>query len=78
MGGGKPFDSRDSTMDYFTSNTGGAEPATYKEINAELVRDCGLAKLWKEGYTYYYADIKHLGAEGSNGWKGICATMSMP
>lgn len=67
---GVPFDSQ-ATAGYYLSNGEDAQPATYKELNARLVQNCGKAKLWEEGKTYYYVDIQHLGEEASNGWKGI-------
>ncbi len=38
--------------------------------NAELAK-VEPAKIWKEGMTYYYADVKHLGTPGSVGEYGI-------
>jgi hypothetical protein len=29
------------------------------------------AKIWKDGMTYYYADVKHLGSAGTTGEYGI-------
>lgn len=68
---GITFDSETKTTEYYTSSEQNAQPATYKAINAQLVTDCGPAKVWQDGNTYYYVDIKHLGDEGSYGWKGI-------
>lgn len=42
--------------------------ATLAEINAELIK-LGPAKVWTNGYTYYYFDIAHLGE--SNGSLGV-------
>ena len=67
---GKAFDSEEVT-DYYIGKEEDAQPATYKEVNDRLLADCGCAKLWDEGYTYYYVDIRHLGEAQSNGWKGI-------
>ena len=36
--------------------------ATYAEVNSRLATNCGHAKLWQDGYTYYYMDIRHLGS----------------
>lgn len=38
--------------------------------NAELAK-IEPAKIWKDGMTYYYADVKHLGTPGSVGEYGI-------
>ena len=48
--------------DYYTSDEAGAAPASYQDINARLAEDCGQAKLWDQGYTYFYLDIRHLGS----------------
>ena len=37
-----------------------AAPATVEEINTSL-EGLGHAKVWTNGYTYYYVDIRHLG-----------------
>lgn len=58
---GEPFDS-DKLTDYYIGSAEDAEPVTYREINAQLAEDCGRAKLWQEGRTYYYVDIPHLGS----------------
>lgn len=51
-----------------------ADPATpaitLQEANAQL-KKAGHAKVWKEGMTYYYFDIKHLGAAGKPGEYGV-------
>lgn len=45
---------------YCIGNTEGAPAATEEAINEELVK-LGHAKVWTNGFTYYYFDIKHLG-----------------
>ena len=45
-----------------------AYATTIDEINAELIK-LGPAKVWTNGYTYYYFDIAHLGE--SNGSVGV-------
>ena len=66
----KPFDSQELT-DYYIGSDEDAQPATYAAVNSRLASDCGHAKLWLNGNTYYYADIRHLGgikaAAGSDG-----------
>ena len=45
--------------------------ASVEEINAELVK-AGRAKVWSEGYTYYYFDIRHLAtSEEAPGYYGV-------
>ena len=40
------------------------------EANKSLVA-LGHAKIWSEGYTYWYFDIRHLGVENSVGQYGV-------
>lgn len=50
---------------WYPSNADGqTTPLTKAKVNETLV-NLGSAKVWNEGYTYYYFDIKHLG--GKNG-----------
>lgn len=58
---GEPFNS-DKLTDYYIGNGEDARRATYAEVNERLAEDCGHAKLWLNGNTYYYADIRHLGS----------------
>lgn len=51
----------DALTDYYTGSGQDARRATYAEANSRLAEDCGHAKLWQDGYTYYYTDIRHLG-----------------
>lgn len=37
----------------------------------EQLKKAGPAKVWNEGRTYYYFDIKHLGADGQPGQYGV-------
>lgn len=45
---------------WYASNTEDAQPLTAQEANDQL-KGLGSAKIWKEGHTYYYFDIKHFG-----------------
>ena len=36
-----------------------------------VLKALGHAKIWKTGLTYYYFDIKHLGADGKSGQYGV-------
>lgn len=50
--------------------------ADHTDVNASAVntalKDLGHAKIWKDGYTYYYLDIRHLNqTEGAPGYKGV-------
>lgn len=45
---------------WYGSNATDATPLTAAEANNKL-KALGSAKVWKNGYTYYYFDIKHFG-----------------
>lgn len=46
-------------------------PSTsYATANSTLQK-LAPAKIWNSGYTYYFADINHLGAQGSPGYNGV-------
>lgn len=49
---------------WYTSNSNDpeAKPILASKAN-ELLKELGSAKIWKDGYTYYYFDIKHLGTK---------------
>lgn len=55
-----------------TTNWFSFDGATYTAVdaNAELAK-VEPAKVWKDGMTYYYADVKHLGSVGTTGEYGI-------
>ena len=55
-----------------TTNWYSFDGSTYTaiDINAELAK-LEPAKIWNDGMTYYYADIKHLGTKDSDGEYGI-------
>ena len=55
---------------YTYSNAGGYQPATREAINARLA-EVEPALLYKNGMTYYYTDIRHLGSEGSAAEYGV-------
>lgn len=52
------------------SNADNSAYATLAEINAELIK-LGPAKVWTNGYTYYYFDIAHLGTTEDYGDYGV-------
>ena len=55
-----------------TANWYSFDGATYTPVDANAVlATVEPAKIWKDGMTYYYADIKHLGSAGSVGEYGI-------
>ena len=62
-------DADDQTTEYYIGKTSN-NPATVKEVNDELER-MGHVKIWEKGYTYWYADIQHLGLDGSLGAVGV-------
>lgn len=41
----------------------GAEEAKAEDVNAALI-NLGGAKVWEDGYTYYYFEVSHLGSAG--------------
>lgn len=54
-------------MEFFADNAGAA-PLTADEVNAILC-DMPGAKIWRDGQTYYYTDIRHLHQNANNiGW----------
>ena len=44
---------------------------TTSKVNAYIRDKVIYVRIWKEGMTYYFFDVKHLGAEGSAGYHGI-------
>ena len=50
----------DADNTWYASNSQDATPITAAEANAAL-KALGYAKVWTEGYTYYYFDIAHIG-----------------
>ena len=48
----------------------GANYVPVADVNAELAK-VEPAKIWKDGMTYYYADVKHLGSAGTAGEYGV-------
>lgn len=48
----------------------GSSYTAISDVNAELAK-LEPAKVWKDGMTYYYADVKHLGKADSDGEFGI-------
>ena len=55
-----------------TTNWFSFDGASYTSVDANAVLAAvEPAKVWKNGMTYYYADIKHLGSAGSVGEYGI-------
>ena len=54
------------------SNWYSFDGANYTAVDANAVlATIEPAKIWKDGMTYYYADVKHLGSAGSVGEYGI-------
>lgn len=50
----------DEDSKWYASNTEDALPLTANEANAQL-QGLGSAKVWKDGHTYYYFEIRHFG-----------------
>lgn len=50
----------DEDSKWYASNTEDAQPLTANEANAQL-QGLGSAKVWKDGHTYYYFEIRHFG-----------------
>lgn len=56
---------------WVNNNNAEAEDLTFGQINSGL-KALGRAKIWNNGYTYYYFDIRHLGGvENGPGYYGI-------
>lgn len=58
------------TNNWFAYDSATAAYTAVADPNAVLA-EIEPAKIWKDGMTYYYGNVKHLGAEGSNGEFGI-------
>lgn len=55
-----------------TANWFSFDGSTYTAVDANAVLAAvEPAKIWKNGMTYYYADVKHLGSAGTTGEYGI-------
>ena len=55
-----------------TANWFSFDGSTYTAVDANTVlATVEPAKIWKDGMTYYYADVKHLGSAGTAGEYGI-------
>lgn len=50
----------DEDSKWYASNTEDAQPLTANKANAQL-QGLGSAKVWKDGHTYYYFEIRHFG-----------------
>lgn len=48
-----------------------SQPMNAAEVDAYIYNKINRVRVWNEGYTYYYFDVKHLGSEGSPGALGI-------
>lgn len=62
--------SDDENIAWVNGNTDEATPLTPQQINTGL-KNLGHAKIWNNGFTYYYFDIRHLGAENNPGYFGV-------
>ncbi|MCD8235286.1 MAG: Mfa1 family fimbria major subunit [Prevotellaceae bacterium] len=51
---------KDEDGKWYTSNSKDAVAIDAEKAN-QILKDLGSAKVWTDGYTYYYFDIKHLG-----------------
>lgn len=71
-----------TTKDWHVKNTNGsytrfekgevgAEVADIQGVNKYIYNRVPRARVWNTGKTYYYFDVKHLGAAGTNGEHGI-------
>lgn len=55
----------------FKGDDGSYTPMTEEEVNAYIFDRINRVMVWKNGYTYYYFDIRHLGDEGKPGYEGV-------
>lgn len=51
----------DETAKWYPTNTAGQTTPLTDEQAKNVLKNLGHAKVWKDGYTYYYFDINHLG-----------------
>lgn len=57
---------------WYKSNDENAEQfADINTVNEEILNRLNYILAWNSGYTYYYIDIRHLGAEGCPGYYGV-------
>ena len=56
---------------WYNGNTDTAVALNKDQINKYIIDRIGQILVWKNGYTYYYVDIRHLGEEGAPGFEGI-------
>ena len=70
QGEGNPFETltdEDGNEISFLLGVGHDAPviSTLAEFNQHLIDNVGYAKIWKQGYTYYFFDIKHVNTAGA-------------
>lgn len=58
------------TVEWVNGDNDSATTLTAQQIN-DALKGLGHAKIWNNGYTYYYFDIEHLGAEDCPGEYGV-------
>ncbi len=51
------------TLSYKAGDEENEEEMTVAEVNAMLAAHYGAISFWKDGQTYYYADIQHIGSD---------------
>ncbi|MCH5246736.1 MAG: Mfa1 family fimbria major subunit [Muribaculaceae bacterium] len=56
---------------WYNGNAESAAPYTTEEANAYILNRVNYAMVWNTGYSYYYFDIRHLGAKGNPGYFGV-------
>lgn len=56
---------------YFGEGDDAQPVGNFEAVNRFIVNQTNHVMVWNTGYTYYYFDVKHLGALGSPGYYGI-------
>lgn len=58
-------------IDWYNGNTETSPKLSASDANTYIINRANYAYVWKNGYTYYYFDILHLGADGNPGYEGV-------
>lgn len=60
-----------SAITWYNGNTTTSPQLNTDQTNTYILDRIGYIYVWNEGMTYYYFDIRHLGAEGFPGYWGV-------
>lgn len=59
------------SITWYNGNTDAAVALNTDQVNSYIIDRIGQILVWKEGYTYYYVDIRHLGDKEFPGFEGV-------